>query len=363
MKKPVTLRDVAQAAGVPLSSVSLVLNGKPGVSEARRQQVLQAVEELQYVPTRRSSGDDRSRAVVGLVMEALSPEAAKDAFMAEVVSGVEDGLRAQDIRMLLHLYRPGDDPVARLRELTGRDVDGMIVANGGDIDTAAVERIIATGIPVVLLENYLDSDSDIHAVVADNFTAGYRCTRHLLDLGHRRIGMIVGSTRYISLIDRRRGHEAALFEAGIMPSAELMPPQEPGNPVKGYQQMRRLLELDEPPTAVYAVSDKSAMGAYTAIAEAGLRIPDDISVIGTDDVMQSAMMAPPLTTFVVPKFELGRTAAHAMQALQSRPTTAASRTVLHGHIAHRGSTAPPGASAAPHGSISELSPPVEAVPT
>ncbi|MFF5979515.1 LacI family DNA-binding transcriptional regulator [Streptomyces olindensis] len=340
--KPVTLRDVAEAAGVPLSSVSLVLNGKPGVSETRRQRILGAVETLGYVPTRKPAGKEPGR-VVGLVMEALSPAAAQDGFMAEVVSGVEDGLRGRGMQMLLHLYRPDDDPISDLRSLMGRDVDGMIVANGGDVDEAAIERILATGVPVVLLENYLDLDTDIHAVVADNFTAGYRCAQHLLELGHRRIGMLVGSTRYVSLTDRRRGYQAALLEAGIIPSAELMPPQEPGSEEKGYQQMKQLLELPEPPTAVYAVSDKSAMGAYKAIVEAGLRIPEDISVVGTDDVLQSALLTPPLTTFVVPKFELGRVAAQAMHALLDAPSAAASRTVLHGRIAHRDSTAPPAA--------------------
>ncbi|MDT0344181.1 LacI family DNA-binding transcriptional regulator [Streptomyces litchfieldiae] len=339
--KPVTLRDVAEAAGVPLSSVSLVVNGKPGVSDMRRKRILQAIEALQYVPPRRSADTRKPRRIVGLVMEALSPAAAQDGFMAEVVSGVEDGLRGQGLQMLLHLYRPHDDPISDLRSLTGRGVDGMIVANGGDIDEAAVQRILATDVPVVLLENYLDHDTGIHAVVADNFTAGYRCTQHLLELGHRRIGMLVGSTCYVSLTDRRRGYHAALLEAGLTPVPELTPPQEAGAPVKGYQQMRKLLNLPEPPTAVYAVSDKSAMGAYTAIAEAGLEIPRDISIIGTDDVLQSTLLSPPLTTFVVPKFELGRMAAQAVHTLIDTPSAAASRTVLHGRIAQRASTAPP----------------------
>ena len=243
--------------------------------------------------------------------------------------------------MLLRLYRPGDDPVNDLRALGGRDLDGVIVANGGDIDQDAIERVLAHGIPTVLLENYLETDADVPAVVADNFTAGYRCTRHLLDLGHRRIGMLLGSTRYVSLRDRRRGHEIALLEAGITPDPDLMPPQESSTSTKGYEQMRRLLALPEPPTAVYAVSDKSAMGAYTAIAEAGLAIPRDISITGTDDVLQSALLAPPLTTFTIPKFELGRAAAHTMTNLLGNRAIAATRTILNGRIAMRDSTARP----------------------
>ncbi|SDT26819.1 LacI family DNA-binding transcriptional regulator [Microlunatus soli] len=334
----ITLRDVATEAGVPLSAVSLVLNGKPGVSEQRRKKILQAIESLDYVARPKASDRKPATPLIGLVMETLSPAAAQDGFMAEVVSGVSDGLRDLGMQMLLHLYRPDDDPLSDLRSLMGRDVDGMIVANGGDIDQAAVEQILAAGIPVVLLENYLDIDTDIHAVVADNFTAGYRSTRHLLDLGHRRIGMLVGSTRYISLIDRRRGYQAALLEAGIVPDPDLMPAQQADSRSKGHQQMQQLLALAEPPSAVYAVSDKSAMGAYQAISQAGLKIPDDISIVGTDNVEQSSLLSPPLTTFTIPKFELGRSAAQTMHAVITNGRPASSRTVLHGRVIEREST-------------------------
>jgi DNA-binding LacI/PurR family transcriptional regulator len=336
-----TLRDVASAAGVPLSAASLVLNGKSGVSLERRERILEAVRSLQYVPQQKKLQVRKRTPVIGLIMETLSPAAAQDGFMAEVVSGVEDGLRSRGMQMLLQLYRPHDDPIHQLRSLRGGDVDGVIVANGGDVDQAVVHRIMSSGAQVVLLENYMDMDTDIHAVVADNFTAGYRSTEYLLNLGHRRIGMIVGSHRYISLIDRRRGFEAALLEHGIVPDPSLMPAQEPKSTRKGYQQMRALLELAERPTAVYAVSDKSAMGAYAAVHEAGLSIPDDISIVGTDDVMESGYMNPPLTTFVVPKFELGRAASQMMAAILSDDPPAASRMVLHGSLQRRKSAAPP----------------------
>ncbi|GAB3745016.1 substrate-binding domain-containing protein [Microlunatus parietis] len=334
------MRDVAEAAGAPLSAVSLVLNGKSGVSHSRRQKILEAAEQLGYAPPARSTERTRTP-VIGLVMEALSPKAAEDGFMASVVSGVEAGLRHFGIQMLLHLYRPDGDPLATFRSMVGRDVDGVIAANGGDIDADAIERIAAAGTPLVLVENYLETDPRIPAVVADNFTAGHQCTQHLIELGHERIGMLLGSTRYVSLTDRRRGYEIALLEHGLVPSAELMPPQTSGELVKGYAQMKQLLGLRKPPTAVYAVSDKSAFGAYQAITEAGLRVPDDISVVGTDDVQQSAATSPALTTFGVPTFELGRTAAQAMQALLTNPGSAPTRTVLLGQLAVRQSTAPP----------------------
>lgn len=337
--RPPTLRDIASRAGVPLSAVSLVLNDKSGVSAARRVRIRQALAELRYVPQPRRPAAPPSTAVVGLIMETLSSTAAEDGFIAEVVSGVEHGLRSAGLRMVLQLYRDADDPVSDLRALMGRDVDGMIVANGGDIDTDVVERIMATGVPTVLLENYLDGA--VHAVVADNFSAGYRSTQHLIALGHRRIAMLVGSERYVSLTDRRRGYEVALLEAGLEVDRTLMPAQHPGSARKGYAQMLTLLALPQPPTAVYAVSDRSAMGAYAAVAETGLTIPQDISVVGTDDVSESAYLAPPLTTFRVPKLDLGRAAARTMQSLLGGDPPAPSRTVVHGALQVRDSTGPP----------------------
>lgn len=336
--KPSTMRDVAEMAEAPLSAVSLVLNGKAGVSDGRRQRILDAVETLQYAPRRRPRTTTRRQPTIGLIMEALSPAAAQDGFMADVVYGVEVGLRDRGMQMALRLYRAGDNPLVDLAQMTGRSVDGVIFANGGDVDRTVIEHVLSSRVPVVMLENYLEATWDTHAVVADNFGAGYHCTQHLLSLGHRRIGMLVGSTRYISLADRRRGYQVALLEAGLMPEAALMPAQAPGDAHKGYHQMEQLLDLAEPPTAVYAVSDKSAIGAYQAIVQRGLRIPEDISIVGTDDVQTSALLDPPLTTFKVPTFELGRTAAQTMHALVEHRSIAPARTVLHGRLVPRTST-------------------------
>lgn len=321
-----------------LSAVSLVLNGKTGVSAEKRERVLAAMESLNYVHAPRQSRQ-QPVAVLGLVMERLSATSSSDGFMAEVVSGIEDGARRADLRLLTHVYQPGTDPVGDMRALMGRDVDGLVVANGGDISSEAIGGILGTGVPTVLLENYVDAPC--HAVVADNVTAGLVSTRHLLDLGHQRIGMLVGSSRYVSLVDRRRGYIAALVEAGTTPLDELMPLQEPHNPRKGYAQMKRLLALEEPPTAVYAVSDKSAFGALEAVREAGLRVPEDISIVGTDDVAESAYSSPPLTTFHIPKSQLGEQAVRVVQQLLGAHPVPPSRLVLQGRLVRRSSSAPP----------------------
>jgi DNA-binding LacI/PurR family transcriptional regulator len=316
------IREVAALAGVSISAVSLAINGKPGVSAAKRARVLEIVQELGYV--RSGQRAPVGTRVLGLLMETLSIPAAHDRFYAEIVAGIEEAAQRLGYRLLLHLYRPGVDPVGDIRALMGRDIAGMIIANGGDVTDDVITRIAAGRTPLVLVENYVSGP--VHAVVADNFTAGLETTRHLLSLGHSRIGALPGPAKYKSLVDRLRGHTSALLEHGIQPDLELQPPPTPGHPRKGYVQMQQLLALPLRPTAVFAVSDKTAFGAIEAIKDAGLRIPDDISIVGIDDVHESAYTSPPLTTYHVPKRELGEMAVATIDALLAAPT---SSTAIH----------------------------------
>jgi LacI family transcriptional regulator len=332
------MRDVAARAGVSLSAVSLVLNGKPGVGADKRNRVLAAIRELGYVPNNRKHVASGAH-VLGLLMESLSMPASNDGFYQRIIAGIEKAAYQNGYRLLLHLYRPGVDPLGDIRALMGRDVDGLIIANDGDVTADVIQRIAAMGSPVVLVESYVEGP--IHAVTADNFTAGFTVTRHLLELGHRRIGVLRGPSKYSSLRDRLRGHQIAMLEHGIGVLPELQPAPASGHPRKGYQQMRELLALREPPTAVFAVSDKSAFGAIEAIKEAGLRIPEDISIAGIDDVAESAYNVPPLTTYHVPKAMLGETAVRVMHDIIAASVPPA-RTLLAGHLVVRASTATPG---------------------
>jgi LacI family transcriptional regulator len=333
------MRAVAALAGVSISAVSLAINGKPGVSAANRARVLQAVQELGYVPNgQRAPVGTR---VLGLLMETLSIPAAHDRFYAEIVAGIEQAAQRLGYRLLLHLYRPGVDPIGDIRALMGRDIAGLIIANGGDVTDELIERIARGRTPLVLVENYVSQP--VPAVVADNFTAGLEVTRHLLDLGHKRIGALPGPAKYKSLVDRLRGHTAALLDDGLQPDPELQPRPTPGHPRKGYVQMQELLSLPLRPTAVFAVSDKTAFGAMDAIKDAGLRIPNDISIVGIDDVHESAYTSPALTTYHVPKQELGETAVLTIHGLLDAggKVPAPAKIALMGHLVTRESCAKP----------------------
>jgi LacI family transcriptional regulator len=202
-----------------------------------------------------------------------------------------------------------------------------------------IKQIAQRGTPVVLVEAHVAEP--IHAVLADNFTAGLTVTKHLIKLGHRRIAALPGSAKYSSLSDRLRGHMVALIEHGLPVDPALRPAPASKHPRKGYVQMQQLLALPEPPTAVFAVSDKSALGAIEAIKEVGLRIPHDISIAGVDDVAESAYSSPPLTTFHVPKYKLGETSVAVLHNLLSTGGQPPSKTVLLGHLVVRQSCAPP----------------------
>ena len=333
------IREVAAVAGVSISAASLALNGKPGVSAGKRARVLQTVQELGYVRNGSTTAPLGTR-VLGVLMESLSIPAAHDRFYAEIVAGIEGAAQRLGYRLLLHLYRPGVDPIDDIRVLMGRDIDGLIVANGGDVTDELIARMARQRIPLVLVENYVTEN--VNAVIADNFNAGLQVASYLIGLGHRRIGALPGPAKYKSLVDRMRGYTIALLENGLQPDLNLQPAPRAGHPRKGYVQMQQLLALAEPPTAVFAVSDKTAFGAMDAIKDAGLRIPDDMSIAAVDDVYESPYASPPLTTFHVPKRSLGEAAVNTLHALLDSPnSTPAAKTALIGQVVVRASCGPP----------------------
>lgn len=325
-----TMRDVAQAAGVPVSAVALALADKPGVSPARRAAVLQAAAVLGYDRASRSV-----KPIYGLVMEELSRVARADGFVDNVVQGVYSGARELDAQVVLSFYHPGSDPLAELSTLAARPLSGLIVANGGDMTIEVIDYLAQSELPLVLVENRVDRP--ISSVSSDNLQAGLEATRHLIQLGHRRIGLIQGSDRYISLEDRSRGHILALVEAGLAVDPELIAAEEPHVKRKGYAQAQRLLSLDDPPTAIYAVSDRSALGAIEAIDERGLKVGRDIAVVGTDN---SAASIPLLTTFDTASRELGPVAVRQLAALTAGAEVV-THTVVEGHLISRESSCPP----------------------
>jgi LacI family transcriptional regulator len=338
MASNVTLRDVAEGAGVSPAAASLVVNGRPGVSNETRQRVLATMKRLGYAP-RRGARTGQTY-LLGLVIEKLPLPVLQDIFYAEVIGGMQAAVQTGAHGLLLHVLEESEDVAAAVRSLSEQNVDGLLLLGGGAVDDDGIRQLAASGVPLVLVDNYVVGER-LNCVLADNVMAGYTATRHLISLGHRRIGILEGPAKYKTLGDRLDGYLHALTEADIPVLPELMAKSISGTPRKGYLQMRKLLDLPEPPTGVIAISDKTAFGAIEAIREAGLRIPGDVSIVGIDDVFESSHATPPLTTVRLPKREFGQAAIEKLLRRIKEPTAIPTKTVLYTELVVRETTGSP----------------------
>lgn len=299
-KSKATMRDIAAAAEVSVTTVWMVIHDKPGISPETAEKVWAVINNLDYKP--RKSDSNSPLDTVGLLIEQSSIPAISDVFYGDVIRGVQSEAKRLGIRVVLSVF----DRHKRGFDLNGlaHDVRGVVIANDGDLPPQTVLQLTARDIPVVLIESYI-ADHGFPCVLGDNFMAGYQITRHILDLGHRDIAVLKGPAKYSSLVDRLRGCMAAMAEEHLLFPPEWMPEPMSGHPLKGYVQMQEVLALGHRPTAVIAISDKTAIGAMEAIREAGLRIPDHIAIGSIDNTRESQFTRPTLTTVHIPKYEIG----------------------------------------------------------
>ncbi len=262
-----------------------------------------------------------------------------DVFYGDVIRGIQSESRRLGYQVLLHMYdreREGLDLVQS--ELAG-SARGLVIANDGDITPEMVVQLEATEAPLVLIENRVDGHH-LPTVLGDNFTAGYSVMRHILSLGHREIAILRGPDKYSSLVDRLRGCLAAAAEADIHIPELLMPVTRSKHPHKGYLQMKKILVREQRPTAVVAISDKTAFGAMSALNEAGLRIPEDMSIISIDNVSESAYTQPPLTTFNIPKDEMGILAMRILHRIIAGDQEIPVKSIVYGDLVVRETCSP-----------------------
>jgi DNA-binding LacI/PurR family transcriptional regulator len=331
------MRDVAAAAGVSVSAVSLVVRGKAGVASETRERVWEAISRLGYtVPV----SENGRTAAVGLLIERSSMPVIMDIFYGQVIRGFQTEAQRLGYQIILHMFDQAAESLEMLRTSLSGEVDGLVVANDGDITPEMVIQLEAITVPLVLVESYLPGQQ-LPCVLGDNFTAGYAVMRHLLDLGHRSIAILRGPRKYSSLMDRLKGCLAAAAEVGLLIPAEYMPHPVSGHPKKGYVQMQEVLQLPDRPSAVVAISDKTAFGAMEAIKEAGLRIPQDIAIVSIDGVDESAYTRPPLTSVRIPRAEMGILAMQKLHRLISGEPEVAVKSVVYGELVVRESCGAP----------------------
>jgi LacI family transcriptional regulator len=302
-KKRITSQDVADLANVSRTTVSLVLNNVDGISipPATREKVYQAVQELDYVPNASAKALASQRAqAIGLVMTRSPEHIASDAFLPKIIAGLLTEIKQEQFRLLIEVVEDEHED-AYIKLVRAKHIDGMIILtpNIADKGIAQLQKI---GIPTVLF-GALPGHA-LPYVQIDNIKAAKQATQHLLDLGHREIAFITNAhPSYSSAQDRLTGYENALRDAGIQVKNDLI---EYGDfsPGSGYRAMQRILEKKIPFTAVFVASDNVALGTKSALNKAGLSIPDDVSMVGFDDLPWAAFSNPPLTTIRLPANEM-----------------------------------------------------------
>lgn len=313
-----------------VSTVSLVLNDRPGISDQTRSRVLEAATRLGYEITLPAANPQTTN-TIALMIEQGSIHALLDIFYGDVIRGFQSEAQRLGYQVLLHMYDRRTEGLEAVQSDLLERVQGLIVANDGDITPEMVVQLEEAATPLVLIENHVEGHR-LPSILGDNFTAGYTVMRHLLSLGHREIAVLRGPAKYSSLVDRWRGCLAALGEHDLTLPKEFLPPPVSEHPQKGYLQMKKVLALPRKPTAVVAISDKTAFGAMSAIREAGLSIPGDIAIVSIDNVADSVYTHPPLTTYHIPRREMGVLAMQKLhRIIEGRPEIAV-KSVVYGEL-------------------------------
>jgi LacI family transcriptional regulator len=328
-----TLAEIAEAAGVSLPTVSKVVNGRADVAASTRAKIEQLLGERNYRhpgvrPGRRSG-------LIDVVFAGLdSPWA------MEILRGIEKWCSAHAMAAAVSAVRHGSArPASWTSALASHDTDGVLLVTS-ELTTDQLRQLREEDIPLVMVDPANLPEPDLPSVGATNWAGGIAATQHLVELGHRRIGAITGPMEYLCSLARIDGYRSALERAGLRFDPSLVQHGDfmhEGGLVRGGD----LLDRSDRPTAIFAGSDQQALGVYEAARQRGLRIPEDLSVVGFDDLPVGRWVSPPLTTVRQPLTEMGEAAAEMLGTLIEGQPLASRRIELATELVVRGSTAAP----------------------
>ena len=338
----VTHRDVARRAGVSPAVVSYVINNGPrAASPGARARVLQAIEELDYHPNAVARGLRAQRThTIGFIACDYSP---LDVFVSPYSAGVLTGLAAElkdnGYYLLVHPVLIGEDlePVSRL--IRGGRLDGVVVrlveAAPAPVTDALLELIASAGLPCVCLERPPDARFGFDSVLFDSVEGAFAATSYLIRRGHRRVAHLQGDPLYESAQERRAGYERALLAAGLSIDADLIQ-GDSWDPTTADAAVQRLCALAEPPTAIFAANDSLAFRAIGVLRASGWRVPEDVALVGFDDIPLAQEIIPPLTTVRIPLTEIGRRASsRLLELITSSAPGAGSTDVIRPELIER----------------------------
>ncbi|EGV04899.1 HTH-type transcriptional repressor PurR [Haemophilus pittmaniae HK 85] len=320
-----TIKDVAKMAGVSTTTVSHVINKTRFVAEETQEAVMQAIKALNYSPSAvaRSLKVNTTKSIGMIVTTSESP------YFAEIIHAVEEHCYRQGYSLFLCNTQNSPEKIKNhLEMLVKKRVDGLLVMCSEYTQYSLDLLSDYSAVPMVVMDWGPNTQSDL---IEDNsFAGGYLATRHLIDNGHRAIGIIAGELDKTTAQTRYEGFVSAMQEAGlsINPNWVMEGFFEPED---GYECMNKILKQAELPTAVFCCNDVMALGAISAITEKGLRVPEDISIIGYDNIHSSRFYAPPLTTIHQSKSRLG---AQAVNLLLERITNKEGEKTPHHIVLH-----------------------------
>ena len=310
---PVTIIDVAAEAGVSYGTVSRVINNDDHVKPETREKVRQAMERLGYVvnrQARRLAGGSSN--TIGVLVPDLGTS-----YIGEIMRGIDAELGLSDFDLMLYTtHRTASKEANFIANLTRGMVEGLLLVlprNPSDY----LGLLTSRNFPFVLIDHQ-GTGEQCAAVGATNWQGSYQAIKYLLEAGHTRIGFITGAMDLACSVDRLDGYHAALRTYHIPVDPDLIVKGDFFQP-SGYSGANRLLALHEPPTAIFASNDVMAMGALDAVRESGLRVPEDISLVGFDDIPQASLVHPALTTVRQPLEQMGRIATQMLLDMLNNP--------------------------------------------
>ncbi|WP_167132129.1 LacI family DNA-binding transcriptional regulator [Paramicrobacterium chengjingii] len=331
MARRATIHDVAAAAGVSVATVSKAVNGRYGIAPTTIKRVMEAVDKLGYESSLvASSMRSRRTGVVGVLVADFEP------FSAEILKGVGAALHDSELDLLAYSgsrQRESEGWERRsLSRLSGTLIDGAIMVTPTVLSATS-------DIPIVAVDPHTGR-ADLPTVESDSFGGALQATRHLIELGHRRIGFVAGRPDLRSSILREAGYRQALREAGISFTPELVRVGR-YEPDESRERTSSLLSSPNPPTAIFAANDISAIAVLERAASMGLRVPRDLSVVGFDDIPEASQISTPLTTVRQSMQRLGAEAVKLLLSLMNGESTDATHVRLATSLIQRATTAPP----------------------
>lgn len=328
----VTIIDVAQEAGVSYATVSRVLNNDPHVKPETRERVIHSITRLGYTVNQQARMLAGGRAhVIGLLVPDLGT-----GYIGEIIRGIDEALAAAQYDLMLYTtHRRKTKESAYVTSLTQGMTDGVLLVLPRDPEEYLIS-LQQRHFPYVLIDHQGLGEVE-SAVGAANWQGGYEATKYLIELGHRRIGFITGTMDLGCSRDRLDGYRAALRDGGLPIDPLLIQEGDYWQP-SGFAATRSFLTLPQPPTAIFASNDVMAFGVMEAVRDRGWRIPEDVSIVGFDNIPQAEHVSPQLTTIEQPLADMGREATRMLLAMIQDPERPYQRVELPTRLIVRAST-------------------------